>query len=216
MLYGQQIDAPARNRWSRRRVGAATAFGAHTVARAVVAVMAFDIETLARAADRGDATIGDLQNAVQRMTPFAEIATYVWWCAVAAVVSWSFVTVRHALRRGLGRTLNPWIAALGWLVPVGNLALPWRQLRRAASAGDPRGPRSLVWWQGSFAVMSVLEVVTTIQLVMLRDSTDASDAFGLLHSLLTWSALQALTLAFAGIIGIVAMRDVESAIVDFG
>lgn len=87
---------------------------------------------------------------------FIAIGSSVALSIVAAILLavWSFRTVRNAHQLG-GRDLKPKLAGWSWFIPIGNMWVPFVQLRRTATAVGIAGTRVSQWqavWVTTFVL----------------------------------------------------------------
>lgn len=102
----------------------------------------------------GDASLTDLDRSdvLVIVAVFFEFAVLI--AAGVVVAIWTLRTVRNA--EAIGRlTIGARLAAWGWIIPIGNLFLPFVRLRNAMSA--MRGETKWVsWWQAGWIAMTIV------------------------------------------------------------
>jgi hypothetical protein len=143
----------------------------------------------------GSATVDDLHG----KDDFVDVSSLFYFLALIAGVIvlciWSQRVVRNAQARG-AVNVSPGLACGGWYIPIGNIWVPFTQIRRAVTQMG-RSVRSLLGWQIAYPIASgVLGVGLT---VVPQDSDD--------HTKLTADHLSALVntsvvLGFVGAAGL--------------
>jgi Domain of unknown function (DUF4328) len=170
----------------------------------LVGAVAYNRGEVARSFDAGDASFADLRDADDAFGGIVVLAVVVWVAVLVVLCLWSHRTVRNARQRDPQLDVSPGLAAGGWFIPLGNVFVPWAQLRRSARRyGAALG--ALGWWQGLAIGVGALSVVARIVgNFQIEDSVD--DVVGKAHG-------QGIVLLLAGLLSIaatiVAMRAMK-------
>ena len=165
----------------------------------LVGVLAFRRGTVVDDYVNGPASLSDLNDADNSVIATGALLILVQLAAVIVLSIWSLRTVRNAKRQDPALGVSPGMACGGWYIPVGNIWLPWQQLRRAARRATAVGSRLGVW-QGTVIAAGVLNAVGRA-LGNVDDVDRAEDVIGRLHAqgvvLLATGVLYAVATIFA-------------------
>lgn len=111
---------------------------------------------------------------------------------------WTLRFVGNAQVRGAA-DVSPGLACGGWYIPVGQLAVPFVQLRRSARHVDaPRG--AIGWWQAGFAVL-----VAGFLAIVVAGDFEIGDSVGDVESKLDTQTIAAGIALLGGLVSAVAM-----------
>ncbi|MFT3854302.1 MAG: DUF4328 domain-containing protein [Ilumatobacteraceae bacterium] len=186
------------------RVAAIVLFWVVTAATVLLAVVAYGRGGAVRDAT-SQQDLDDANGAVGGM-----VALVAAVMLVAAIVTciWSIRTTRNAKVRDPQNATSPGLAGSSWFIPLGNMVIPFQQLRSAAHSA--RAAQPLAIWQIGFIVAFACSIIQRVAIDDLNDGTlqDQIDKAHLQGFLLGGMALGFLV---ASIFAMGAMKAVDAA-----
>jgi hypothetical protein len=209
VAYGQPANVAVTEPRALRAATVAM-FWAATAATVVLALIAYHRGDVARDVLDGVSGLKDAKDADDATAAAALFVMAAMLAGAILVCIWSARTAGNARRRDPGNTANPGLAAGSWFIPLGNLVLPFAQLRTAARAGAARLSAAIVVWQAAFIVAFVCAIVQRVR-GDISAGDDIGDAPSRLHSQGIVIFVMAVTFAVAAVAAMRAMTEVDRA-----
>jgi hypothetical protein len=205
--YGQ-VGAPVAAP-SGLRTATIILFWIQTALTLILGAVAYNRGEVAQGFQDGNKGFNDLRDADNAVGGAALLVILASIATIIVLCIWAHHTVRNAKQRDPSLPVSPGMAAGGWYIPIGNLWLPWAQLRKSARRfGGAVG--TLNWWQGLTIAGGVFTVVAR-GFGNFQAADNFDDVVGKAHAQGAFFLLAGLFYIATTIMAMKAMRAVDRA-----